>query len=206
MRQYSLTFDDKTNRFAFVYESKLLKKYKKPFKLIMDKLPDDYKVEENPAGIMIIFLPFTIDKDEVTKNSMYKEEIGEGVMRVGMAIKSEDAEELHGYLEKVVELVQEFENGAMTNETKNLEFLPISGYPAEDLKRDAQAAYENKRDFCVIDTMESYKEFEKTATLNQAIYKYGTDSYNNILLAALSGDIDELKKLTNGVLKKKEWL
>lgn len=206
MRQYSLTFDDKTNKFAFVYDSKLLKKYKKPFKSIMDKLPDDYKVEENPAGIMVIFLPFTIDKDEIAKNSMYKEEISEGVVRVGMAMKSEDAEKLHGCLEKVVALVQEFENGAMTNETKNLEFLPISGYPVEELKKDAKAAYDNKRDFCVIDTMESYQEFEKTATLNQAIYKYGTDDYNNILLAALSGDVEELKKLTNGVLRKKEWM
>ena len=44
-----------------------------------------------------------------------------------------------------------------------------------------------------------------TLSLNQAYYKYDSDMYYNIFLAIRSGNMDELRELTQKSLKRKDW-
>jgi hypothetical protein len=210
MREYTLAYDAKSKKFAFVYKCKLLKKYYDDFSNLMEKLKDDFSVEKLGNNVIQVLLPFEVEPEELKTRTIAPPVMDEGSsmggMKVGMKLEPEDAEELYKHLEKVQTLIFDFEDYAMKEETKNLEFLPLSGYPTNNIIEDAKSAFENKRDFCVIDTMESYNNFSTTATLNQAIYKFGTDSYNNILLAAMIGDMEELKRITKDSLKKNEWL
>ena len=206
MREYTLSYDAKSKKFAFVYKCKLLKKYYDEFNSIMGKLSDEFAVEKLGPIVIQVLLPFEVDPEELKKKTITPPIPTEGGVKLGMKLEPEDVEELHKHLEKVQELICDFENMAMREETKNLEFIPLEGYPVEKIRTDVLVAFQNERDFCVIDTMDSYNNFSNTATLNQAYYKYGTDGYNNILLAGLNGDMKEMKRITKDVLKKKEYL
>lgn len=204
MRQFSAAYDPIKKRFVFQYKSKLIKKYSGKFDSRLEDLGDEVQVHKfsEDKTLCEISVPLEI-YDEHIQHQLDDEGNKTGMIKV--AIQPEDAEELKNYSEEIQKRIFEFEKEVVMEETKNLEFIPLEGYPIEDLKKDVKSALENGRDFCVIDSMDSYLDFMNTMTLNQALYKHGSDMYYNIFLAIHNGDMDELKELTIKSLKKKEW-
>ena len=204
MRQFSAAYDPIKKRFVFQYKSKLIKKYSGKFDSRLEDLGDEVQVHKfsEDKTLCEISVPLEIG-DEHIQHQLDDEGNKTGMIKV--AVQPEDAEELKNYSEEIQKRIFEFEKEVVLEETKNIEFIPLEGYPIENLKTDVKCALENGRDFCVIDSMDSYLDFMNTMTLNQAFYKHGSDMYYNIFLAIHNGDLEELKELTLKSLKKKEW-
>ena len=120
MREYTLSYDAKSKKFAFVYKCKLLRKYYDEFSSIMEKLSNEFAVEKLAPNVIQVLLPFEVDPEELKKKAITPPVPTEGGMKMGMKLEPEDAEELHKHLEKVQILINDFENMAMKEETKNL--------------------------------------------------------------------------------------
>ena len=204
MRQFSASYDPRGKKFVFLYKNRLMKKYQEEFDSSVKDLENIIEIEKCPHDLGICSFSVPLDVEEEFINHKLDEE-GEKTGFISLALPPEKVEKLSEYSENIQKKIIEFEKEVVDEETKGIEFIPLEGYPIEELQKDIQSAIQNKRDFCVIDTMSSYMNFMKTMTLNQAYYKYGTDMYYNIFIAIHNGDMEELKSLTKNSLRKKEW-
>lgn len=111
-------------------------------------------------------------------------------------------------LKNIEDIVGRFTCAAIRKETSTLEFLPLRGYPIEDLKKDIIEAMKNKRNFCIIDTYKNYLNVEKTKNYvyNQYIVPAGTSEYVDIALLIHQGNMKELRKRYENKLIKVEWV
>ena len=108
---------------------------------------------------------------------------------------------------------------------KTTEFIPLSGYSWKDLKKDVKAAIESKRNFCVLETYQSYldlcgpeevsgkrvekKEPDKDG--NQYLVKhldvpYMSDDYCNIAILIETDGEKDLKEIYTPKLIKSDWI
>lgn len=200
-----LSYDSEEKSFIFIYRNKMIPKYSELFNEIVKDLNDEILMRTVPVTKLVreFVVKIDVDNDSI-KKSLKKSKDGM-VGFTSLALDPEDAQELQDKFEEIQILLNRFEWAVLQEETKNLEFIPLRGYPESDLISDIKDAYENKRDFCVIDDFDGYKDLNQTMTLKQVVFKYGSDMYNNILLASMSGDIDEIRKLTEKSLKEKSY-
>ena len=204
MREFSAAYDPKKKRFVFQYKSKFLKKYPTKFDSRLGDLGDEVMIQKYSEDKTFCEISVPLEVDSKNIHHQTNDE-GEKTGMIKIGIDPESAEELREYSEQIQKRIFDFEKEVVMEETSGIEFIPLEGYPVEDLQREIVEALEKKRDFCVIDTFDSYLNFINTLSLNQAYYKYDTDMYYNIFLAIRGGDIDELKKLTQKSLKRKDW-
>lgn len=110
-------------------------------------------------------------------------------------------------LKALYSVLNSFTRVAIKKELKTTEFIPLNGYPVENLKEDIQAAVKGKRKLCIINDYSEYLEKQKDHNLvyHQYVIEYGTDEYANAVLMILDGDMDQLKEIYTPKLVKTEW-
>lgn len=110
-------------------------------------------------------------------------------------------------LKALYNVLNSFTRVAIKKELKTTEFIPLNGYPVENLKEDIQAAVKGKRKLCIINDYSEYLEKQKDHTLvyHQYVIEYGTDEYANAVLMILDGNMDQLKEIYTPKLVKTEW-
>ena len=104
-------------------------------------------------------------------------------------------------------VLNSFVNSAIKKELKITEFIPLSGYPVEDLQKDIVAAVEGKRNLCIIGEYSEYLEKQKSGNFSyhQYMIDYGTEEYVDVAILLKEGKLDELRKLYEPKLVYTEW-
>lgn len=145
------------------------------------------QVEPNKAVVA-----FPVDKDSIKR-------INDGTASVRF-------DNVNG-LRALYSVLNSFTRVALKKELKSTEFIPLNGYPVEDLKNDIHAAVKGKRKLCIIDEYDEYLRMQKENNLvyHQYIVDYGTSEYADDVLLILDGNMDELRKRYSSKLEKTEW-
>ena len=99
-------------------------------------------------------------------------------------------------------------NDALKYKLRHTEFIPLHGYPIEDLQKDIKAALENKRNFCIL---KDYQEYLSSNTnnsyrFNQYYVNYGTSEYADVAILIINNEMDELVKLIGPKLRLQDWV
>ena len=116
------------------------------------------------------------------------------------------------YMESISTEINRFVSIALKRELDSLEFIPLKGYPVEDLKNDVQSAVKNKRNLCLIKTYDEYlnsqnNESRKDAfQFHQYIVWYGTDEYTDVAINLFNGELDELREKYEKRLSFTNWI
>lgn len=110
-------------------------------------------------------------------------------------------------LQALYSVLNSFTRVAIKKELKTTEFIPLNGYPVEDLQNDIQAAVKGKRKLCIINDYSEYLEKQRDHNLvyHQYIVEYGTSEYADAVLMILDGNMERLRKLYTPKLVKTEW-
>ena len=109
-------------------------------------------------------------------------------------------------IQKVTKLISKFTFLAMRHRLKRTEFIPLYGYPVEDLQKDVVAALKNKRNLCIIDTYENYTKLkDKEYSFPQYNINFGTSDYSKTVLILKKGDMKALRELWEPKLKSAAW-
>lgn len=110
-------------------------------------------------------------------------------------------------LKALYNVLNSFTRVAIKKELRTTEFIPLNGYPVEDLQKDIRAAVKGKRKLCIIKDYSEYLEKQKDHNLVylQYIVEYGTNEYADAVLMILDGDMDSLRKIYTPKLVRTEW-
>lgn len=111
-------------------------------------------------------------------------------------------------MEKLNKTINKFANSAIRKKLRTVEFLPLSEYPEEDLKKDMEAAVKAGRNFCLLENYSDYLKTEKEHKydFNQVFVYKGTNEYADIALDIWNGDIEHLRKKLEGKFERCEWI
>ena len=187
-------FNPVENRITLEFKTELLKEYFPNFLGIVKRSPDipeGTKVAYSEEGTAIISFP--CPSDAINKS------IGEdkGILM----LNGSD-------IDIFKTLIHKFINGAMNKKMKTTEFIPLNGYPIENLQTEICQALENKRDFCILNDFSEYENmkqndyvFEKAAKVD-----FGTFEYAQTAILVRRGDIKSLKKMWESKLHKQVWI
>lgn len=192
------------NSIIITVKSPLLNRYFENFKHVIEEnerevkgLPEGLKVLESVnSGEAIITFPIKdsqIDPDTALPNRR-RVKLNEGQMN-----------SLNYALNLWVSL-------AARLELSSVEFIPLHGYSADDLKKDIQEAVANKRDLCIIKTYKEYldsqnaKSAKDAFTFVQYIVRYGTDEYSNVAISLYNKELKNLRDTYEAKLVRTEWI
>lgn len=189
------------NKLVITVKSPLFPRYFEDFKHIVEEnerevadLPPDIKVRNSGQGEALI--TFTIDHDPVDSS-----------------VPGRSLVKLNGkHMESINVALNLWVNVAMRQELSKVEFIPLHGYSAEDLKKDVQTAVANKRDFCIIRTYAEYLNSQKARTAKDAftfvqyLVKYGSEEYSDVAIALYNKELKELRKTYEDRLVQTEWV
>lgn len=105
-----------------------------------------------------------------------------------------------------------WESMAVRLELSKVEFIPLHGYSADDLKKDVQDAVAHKRDFCIIRTYKEYLDSQATRNAKEAftfvqyLVKYGTDEYSDVAISLYNKELKTLRDTYEDKLVRTEWI
>lgn len=99
-----------------------------------------------------------------------------------------------------------FIKAALKYKLRRTEFIPLTGYPLEDLREDVKSAIKNKRNFCILETYQEYLENNKEFSFNQYYINYGTSEYSDVAISIMNGEMDELRDVLVPKLKQTTWV
>jgi hypothetical protein len=115
----------------------------------------------------------------------------------------------------VIMLIREFTNLSLRNLTKKREFLPLNGYPEEDLQKDVIACLKAKRDIVIIDEYQAYLDSQNPEKLvngsaysfNQYVLSYEEDAseYCDVAIMIERGYFKEWRKIYSKKLVHTDW-
>lgn len=111
-------------------------------------------------------------------------------------------------MEKINESINRFTNAAIRKKLRSVEFLPVSGYPVENLKEDMISAVKAGRHFCILKDYEEYLSMQKQNKYDFTqifVYK-GTSEYADVALDIWGNNIENLKTRLEGKFEKCEWI
>lgn len=110
-------------------------------------------------------------------------------------------------LMSLMDVINKFAGTALRYELEHTEFIPINGYPLEDLKKDIVASVKNKRNLCVLGDYAEYLSMEKEHKyqFHQVYVNYGTPEWADIVLMILEGDMEKMRELYTPKLEFTEW-
>lgn len=195
------SFDPNEKRIQLIVTSNLLNNYFPNFSGMiknsskrLDLTEDQLRVEKTGKNTAIISFPLPVDS-QVMK-------VDEQKMAVSMNPLS---------MEILNDSINRFCNAALRKTLKTTEFLPIFGYPIEDLKEDVKEAVKNKRNFCIIKDYQEYLDFSNSKEspkycFTQVIAEYMSDLWAEAVLLILDDKIEDLRKLVEPLYKKTEWI
>lgn len=194
MLEFQHGFDPESKMIVINVKTNLLSKYYPNFKGLFDNaddLPNGTKIERVGESMASIIFPIP----ESASISVDKKS-GTG----SVALET-------GATENIYNTVNKFVNSAIRSELRKTEFLPLSGYPLEDLQNDVKAGVGAKRRFCILGSYQEYLDMQSEGKyeFTQAMIDYGTPEYADIAVMVMSGEMEELKKLMEPRLKKEDW-
>ena len=113
----------------------------------------------------------------------------------------------------VIMMIREFTNLGLRNLTKRREFLPLNGYPEEDLQKDVIACLKAKRDIVIIDEYQAYLDnMDPTKasgaySFNQYVLSYEEDAseYCDVAIMIERGHFKEWRKIYSEKLVRTDW-
>lgn len=110
-------------------------------------------------------------------------------------------------LKALYKLLNSFVNSAIKKELRITEFIPLHGYPVEDLQKDIVAAVTGKRNLCIIGEYSEYLEKQKSGNFSyhQYVIEHGTEEYVDAAILIKDGDMETLRKLYEPKLVYTEW-
>lgn len=110
-------------------------------------------------------------------------------------------------LMSLMDVINKFAGTALRYELEHTEFIPINGYPLEDLKKDIVASVKNKRNLCILGDYAEYLSMEKEHKyqFHQVYVNYGTSDWADIVLMILEGDMEKMRELYTPKLEFTEW-
>lgn len=185
-------FNPKAQVLEFHVESFFLESYFQNFKNMIqfiNKESGEVKVCRKTDNTAVISVPVLVDGNSIAINAAVK-------FSLDTALK-------------------EFEQLAFEKERNNLEFIPLSGYSADNLSVEIKDTVEKKRSLLII---KSYKEFlrsnssnskvniEDKFVFNQYRIEYGTKEYFDAVLMIYNKDLSGLRKTYAKKLKETKWL
>ena len=110
-------------------------------------------------------------------------------------------------LQALYNVLNSFTRSALKKELNTTEFIPLNGYPIENLQEDIVSAVKAKRKLCIINDYSEYLEKQKSHNLvyHQFVVDHGTSEYADVVLLILDGDLDTLRKIYTPKLVETEW-
>jgi hypothetical protein len=182
-------FDREKMEIIVNVQCNLLKKYYPNFVGILEKnkkdIPNGFKVIQSSSNSAKISFP-----------------IPEGTTIVG-----EGGGSFAVNLTSLINVINQFAGSALQYELSHTEFIPINGYPLENLKEDIRTSVKNKRNLCVLGEYEEYLNMESQHKyqFHQVYLNYGTSEWADLVLMILSSDMEEIRKLYTPKLEFTEW-
>lgn len=173
-------FNPEENRVTINVETNLLVKYYQNFVGLVkstEGVPSGINVKRCGSNVAEVSFPVG---DDARKTE------------TGVAIDSRK-------MEKIQDVINDFVNSALRHELKRTEFIPLTGYPLEDLQNDVKNASKAKRNLCIIGDYDEYLRMEKDRLyeFHQIILEHGTSEWADAILMILEGNkgLEELKKI-----------
>jgi hypothetical protein len=176
-------------------ESNLLRKY---FSNFSGMIVDDPGVPKNTEVTQIdevtAQISFPIDDKSVVKM------VTDNKMSIGIDPSS---------LSVFQTIINSFIGSALKKELKTTEFIPLYGYPKENLKVDIQEAVKNKRKLCIIKDYSEYLEMSEGKTnkyiFHQIFVEFGTHEYTEAAILLYNEKLEELREMFEDSLKLEDW-
>lgn len=196
--KFTQTFNPDNNKVVFILETNLLIRYFPNLKGLVENdkdVPSDIEVEQrNSNTALISFSPGP--------------ESGSSVQKMGdkdsnsyrIAIDSRKVESINRVLNK-------FTRCALKKELMSTEFVPLQGYPEDNLKEEIVAALKGKRKLCILKDYNEYLSMQEKEQylFHQYILEYGTNEYVNAILYIRNGNMKKLRELYNDKLVLTDW-
>ena len=162
-----------------------------------NKLPDKTEVIRQGKDTAMLSFPIPMSPETVKG-----EEGGdEQVQKIGVPMDLYNS---------VMGFIYLFTDKAIKNMDKTREYLPLKGYPEEELKKDVVNALKNKRDLLIIDTYSAWINGMNTGerSFNQYLVKYKTQQseYCDIVLMITNGKFKEWRKKYKPQLTQVNWI
>lgn len=167
-------------------------------------LPKDMQIGRDGSTV-IISLPIPI----LDFSSM--NDVQEGIQRIGI-----EKESTKSLTETVMTLISKFFWMANRHMNQTREFLPLFGYPEEELKNDVLTAMENKRNLLLIENYSDYLDFSSSekspedyykVAFNQYLINYedNKSEYCDVVSMIQMGKFEEWREIYKPKLKYTEW-
>lgn len=186
------SYNPEEKRVLVFVESNLLRDYFSNFSglIIKNNKINDLKVEKLDKNKAMISFPLPREASVMR--------VSEEKMAVSMPMN---------LIEELTKTIDKFAGAAIRKKLRSVEFLPLSGYPEEDLKKDIEAGIKGKRHFCVIRDYKEYLEMEKQNKydFDQILIHFGTNDYANFALDLWKGDIKGLQERLDPLFEKYDW-
>lgn len=191
-------YDPEKKRVVLNIDMYLLGRYFNNFSGMILKesgIPKDTKVEQ--LGETTARITFPVD----SSSSIFRH--SEDHMSIGINME---------VMELFQKVINSFIGSALRKELKTTEFIPLNGYPSENLKVDIQAAVKNKRKLCVIEDYSEYLAMSEPKekggakyVFHQRIVEPGTSEYTETAILLYQEKMDELRKMFDGKLQLTSW-
>ena len=221
-------YNPENSIFTLEFSSDLLRDYFNNFRgMLLDKKDSLTNLEITRKSGDTAKITFKVSKEEMSKisskastinsilnNKDIPEELKSSMLDyvnnkdVEVSIISVDGNDTSNPLGKVNNIINNFISLALKDKIKSTEFMPISNYPDDGLKKDSLNALLGKRNLCIIDDFENYKKQTKlnTYNFNQYIVKYGTSEYADTILMLVNEEFSEFRKYYSNKLKTTSWI
>lgn len=186
-------YNPEKRRITLSVETYLMKRYFNNFSgMVTDNpgVPKDTEVEWYDERTAIITFPVD-NSGSVVKASENKLAIG---------INESSMNIFQGIINSFVEC-------ALKKELKTTEFIPLYGYPKEELQKEIQGAVKEKRKLCIIKDFSEYKNMsgEHKYIFHQTIVEFGTHEYSEAAILLFNGDLKTLRKQYEDKLVLENW-
>lgn len=194
--KFTQTFNPDNNKVVFVIETNLLTRYFPNLKGLVENdkdVPSDVEVEQKSSNMALIsFSPgpeSSVQKSDENNNGSYR-----------IAIDSKKVESINRVLNK-------FTRCALKKELSTTEFIPLNGYPEENLKDEIIEALKGKRKLCILSDFKEYLDMQKKElyVFHQYILEYGTNEYVDAVLYIRNGNLEKLRELYSDKLVLTDW-
>ena len=189
-------YDSEKNRIMLSIETNLLSRYYKNFSGMVMKtlgIPEGTEVRQLNETTALITFPL----DETVDDKPIR--ISPNQMAIGIS------REKHDLFEKIIKT---FIKCALRKELRTTEFIPLYGYPKENLKLDVQEAVKNNRKLCIIQNYDEYlsmKNNHEDYIFHQIMLEPGTHDYAEASVLLYNEDLETLRKLFEPRLKLENW-
>ena len=188
-------YDSSSHRLMVEFKNVLLDKHWDLFSDMMKEasrkgyIHEDTEIKHVAEGKSLIMIPCNIEGSENLRD-------GDRITNLPDMIT-----------ERLSNVLESFSRRAAELEMSELEFIPLSGYPLEQMKEDIDRAIQDKRNIVLIDTYRNYKRLvdHLTAESKQLTLEYLNNEYADLAWIIHSGNLKELNKYKTK-LEKKSWI